>query len=138
MSGVLLDTHALLWYAEGGGKPFSPTTLETVEKKRAAHALFISSISIWEIGMLTAKGRLTLSQPVEEWFRRVMSITGLRERPIDMATALESTRLPEGCHGDPADRFLIATARIHDMQLATADSKIIAYGKEGHLRVLEI
>lgn len=138
MRVLLLDTHTLLWYAEGGGKPLAPSALEAMEQARTARTLFISSISIWEIGMLCAKGRLTLSSPVDEWLRRVMAMTTLRELPLDLVTALESTRLPGACHGDPADRFLIAGARVHDLVLATADGKIIAYGNAGHVRVLEI
>ena len=138
MSGVLLDTHTLLWYAEAGGRPLSTQVLKSLEAARASHSLFFSSITVWEIGMLVAKNRLNLSQPVDEWLRRVITLTGIRELPLDMASALESTRLPSECHGDPADRFLIASARIHDMQLATADGKILTYGKAGHLRTLAI
>jgi PIN domain nuclease of toxin-antitoxin system len=138
MSGVLLDTHTLLWYADAGGKPLSAQVLSSLEAARASRSLFFSSITAWEIGMLVAKNRLNLSQPVDEWLRRVITLTGIRELPLDMACALESTRLPPDCHGDPADRFLIASARIHDMQLATADSKILTYGKVGHLRTLAV
>ncbi len=138
MSGVLLDTHTLLWYAEAGGKPLGAQVLESLEAARTSRSMFFSSITVWEIGMLVAKRRLNLSQPVDEWLRRVITLTGIRELSLDMASALESTRLPPECHGDPADRFLIASARIHDMQLATADAKILAYGKAGHLRTLAI
>ncbi len=138
MSGVLLDTHTLLWYAEAGGRPLSAQVLETLEAARTERSLFFSSISVWEIGMLVAKKRINLSQPVDEWLRRVIALTGIRELPLERTIALESTRLPPECHGDPADRFLIASARIHDMQLVTADSKILAYGHAGHLRILAI
>lgn len=138
MSGVLLDTHALLWYVEAGGRPLSSCVLETLEAACVGHALFFSSISVWEIGMLVTKKRIGLSQPVDEWLRRVIALTGIRELPLEKTIALESTRLLPECHGDPADRFLIASARIHDLQLVTADSKIIAYGQAGHVRILAI
>ena len=51
--------------------------------------------------------------------------------PLDAVTAAESTLLPGHPHGDPADRFLMATARTHGVALATRDEKIIEYGKLG-------
>jgi PIN domain nuclease of toxin-antitoxin system len=65
-----------------------------------------------------------------------MSIPGMRLQALDAETAMESTQLPDSPHGDPADRFLIAAARIHGLCLLTADKKIRAYGKAGHVRVL--
>jgi PIN domain nuclease of toxin-antitoxin system len=62
----------------------------------------------------------------------------LRLLLLDAETALESTQLPDSPHGDPADRFLIAAARIHGLRLVTADRKIRAYGKVGHAQILAI
>ena len=55
---------------------------------------------------------------------------------LDAHTALESACLPGGVHGDPADRLLIAAARVHGLRLATADRKILAYGDAGHVDTL--
>ena len=41
-------------------------------------------------------------------------------------------------HGDPADRFLIATARTQGVALATRDEHIVKYGKLGFLRVVAL
>jgi PIN domain nuclease of toxin-antitoxin system len=51
---------------------------------------------------------------------------------------VESTQLPGSIHGDPADRFLIAIARVKGLHLITADKKIIEYGREGYLNVFEL
>ena len=51
--------------------------------------------------------------------------------PLDAAAAAESTLLPGDPQGDPADRFLIATARVEDLVLATRDRLILHYGKQG-------
>jgi PIN domain nuclease of toxin-antitoxin system len=51
--------------------------------------------------------------------------------------ALESTRLPDGPHGDPVDRLLMASARVHNLTLITADEKILAYADQGHLKALK-
>lgn len=136
MKDLLLDTHVWLWYAEGIPGCLSASTLDAIEQARAEHRLHVSAISVWEIGMLCAKGKITLSAPVGDWVRRAVVTPGLRLRPLDAETALESTQLPGNPHGDPADRFLIAAARVHDLGLVTADGKIGDYGKAGHLQVL--
>jgi PIN domain nuclease of toxin-antitoxin system len=48
---------------------------------------------------------------------------------------VESTQLPGSIHGDPADRFLIAIARVKGLHLMTADEKIAEYAREGYLKV---
>jgi PIN domain nuclease of toxin-antitoxin system len=138
MSGLLLDTHVWLWYAEGLAGHISGAALEAVEEARRRRALHVSSISVWEIGMLHAKGRIALALPVREWVRRTLELPGLRIYGLDQDIALESTLLPDEPHGDPADRFLIATARSHDLVLVTADERIIKYGRQGHVHVMAL
>lgn len=136
MSGLLLDTHIWLWYAEGVAGRLSPAILAAIDRSRIEHRLHVNAVSVWEVGMLCAKGKISLSAPVHEWVRRTMSMPGIRLQALDAETALESTQLPDSPHGDPADRFLIAAARVHGLCLVTADKKICAYGKAGHVQVL--
>ena len=136
MSGLLLDTHIWLWYAEGVAGRLSPAILAAIDRSRIEHRLHVNAVSVWEVGMLCAKGKISLSAPVHEWVRRTMSMPGIRLQALDAETALESTQLPDSPHGDPADRFLIAAARVHGLGLVTADKKICAYGKAGHVQVL--
>ena len=49
---------------------------------------------------------------------------------------IDSCQLPGDSHADPADRFLIATAREMNLTLVTGDKKILAYGKAGGVQVL--
>lgn len=137
MGGLLLDTHIWLWYAEGVAGRLSPSaTLAAIERSRIEQRLHVNAVSVWEVGMLCAKGKISLSAPAHEWVRRAMSIPGMRLQALDAETAMESTQLPGNPHGDQADRFLIAAARIHGLCLITADKKICTYGKAGHVRVL--
>lgn len=136
MGGLLLDTHIWLWYAEGVAGRLSPAILAAIDRSRIEHRLHVNAVSVWEIGMLCAKGKISLSAPVSEWVRRSLSMPGIRLQALDAETALESTQLPDNPHGDPADRFLIAAARVHGLGLVTADKKICAYGKAGHIQVL--
>jgi PIN domain nuclease of toxin-antitoxin system len=138
MSAVLLDTHVWLWYAEGNTERLSPASVKKLDQARQAEGLRISSISVWEIGIQHAKGRIQLSMPLRDWVRAALSPVGLSLLPLDADTAAESTLLSGEMQGDPADRFLIATARIKGLVLATRDAGIIEYGVNGHVRVMEL
>ena len=50
--------------------------------------------------------------------------------------AAASCRLPEPFHADPADRMIVATARELRATIVTADARILAYGRAGHVRAL--
>lgn len=136
MNGLLLDTHVWLWYAEGVPGRLGDAAASAVEKARRGGVLVVSAVSVWEIGLLVAKERIGLSIPLHEWVERATAAPGIVLRALDARCALESTLLPEAPHADPADRFLIATARVDALTLLTADRKILDYGAAGHVRVM--
>ncbi len=138
MSALLLDTHIWLWYAEGSSEQLPSTSVKILDEARRKDGLLVSAISVWEIGALSAKGRIQLSIPLRDWVAKALEVPGIHLSPLDAVTAAESTLLPGHPHGDPADRFLMATARTHGVALATRDEKIIEYGKMGFLRVVEL
>jgi PIN domain nuclease of toxin-antitoxin system len=135
MSDLLLDTHIWLWYAEGA-EALSADTVMHINQARAQRRLHVSVISVWEIGLLLAKQRIVLSAPLQDWIEQAAALQGLRLRELTTDVAIESTLLPGDPHADPADRFLIAEARVAGLTLVTADRKIIDYGRAGHVRVL--
>lgn len=126
----LLDTHAWVWLVKGEpqARPIANLPSQAV--------LGIASISVWEVGMLEAKRRLTLQPDVRTWMNS--ALLGLRLPPLDAEAALRATRLPGNLHADPADRSIVATAQILNVPLATADGRIIQYGQQGHLQVLPL
>ncbi|MBI2504540.1 MAG: PIN domain-containing protein [Candidatus Latescibacteria bacterium] len=67
-----------------------------------------------------------------------MTAPGISLAPLTPEIALASSRLPGELPGDPADRIIVATARILNATLVTRDKKIIAYSKQGHVSVLTI
>lgn len=138
MSALLLDTHIWLWYAQGDDEQLSPRSVQRLDEARGADGLLVSSISVWEIGMQSLKGRIQLAMPLRDWVAKALSAPGMSLLALDADTAAESTLLPGSPHGDPADRFLIAAARAKRLVLGTRDRGIIAYGKSGHVRVLEL
>jgi PIN domain nuclease of toxin-antitoxin system len=131
---ILTDTHVFLWIAEG--RQVGDEAQAAVERAYAAESLFASCVSAWEFGVLTAKGRLTLSQPLDEWWSDAIERCGFKALKLDTTIAIASTRLPGNFHADPADRFLVATARHFDLPLVTADKSILAYAKAGHLKAI--
>lgn len=133
---VLLDTHVLVWLLEGDPR-LSKTAVERIEQAAQDNAVLVAAITPWEIGMLVAKGRLTLARDVQEWIAEALAQPGLALAPLDPAIAIASTRLPGELHGDPADRMLAATARHLEAILITADEKLLAYGEAGHVMVLD-
>lgn len=138
MSALLLDTHLWLWFAEGNATRLPPASVRKLDDARKEDGLLVSAISVWEIGILHAKGRVQLSAPLRDWVNNALAPAGISLLPLDAETASESTLLPGEPHGDPADRFLIAAARIKGVILATRDENIIDYGKAGYVRVLEL
>lgn len=135
---MLLDTHIWLWYAEGNAERLPPGSVQILDDARRKTGLWISAISVWEIGMHHAKGRLQLSAPLRDWMNRALGETGINLLPLDADIAAESTLLPGEPQGDPADRLLIAAARTKDFILATRDRGILDYGKAGYVRVAEL
>lgn len=135
MSALLLDTHIWLWYAEGVTGRLRPASIRRLDDARKGDGLIVSAISVWEIGMHAARGRIQLAVPLRDWVERSLGVPGIRLAPLDATVAAESTLLPGEPQGDPADRFLIATARIHGIALATRDERILEYAKQGFLRV---
>lgn len=138
MSALLLDTHIWLWYAEGNGEQLTADSVRKLDQARQTEGLRISPISVWEIAVQHAEGRLQLSVPLRDWVRDALSPVGITLVPLDAESAAESALLPGQAHADPADRFLIATARTKSLILATRDRTIIEYGNAGHVLVLEL
>ncbi len=124
---VVIDTHVLIWWVSGSkllSKPASKTINDTLESN---DEIIISSISAWEVAMLIQKDRLVLNMDVENWVDEVSQIEGVRFMSVDNEIGIKSTMLPGDFHKDPADRFIVATARKLAVPLITADEKIINY-----------
>lgn len=134
-TALLLDTHAWLWLESDPGQIGKQAANRIARAARSGN-LWVSVLSVWEIGMLVAKERIRLSMPVDEWVRQAAATPGMRMLGLSPEIALESTRLPDTPHGDPIDRMLVATARMHNLTLVTQDAKILAYARLGHLKAL--
>lgn len=134
---LVLDTHIWIWLLNGDANRLSDQGITAIESAGQSGQLGVCSISVWEVGMLEAKGRLRLSKGCLDWVREALSVPGLRLLPLTPEIAIESSRLPGLIHGDPADRILAATTRILNATLVTKDLKLLEYGEQAYLSVLQ-
>jgi len=89
----------------------------------------ISAITLWEIAMLAARGRIEMTGPADVWLEEIERHPLIEVLPLTARIAAESVRLGPDFHNDPADRIIVATARIHGLPLMTADERIRKWGK---------
>jgi PIN domain nuclease of toxin-antitoxin system len=117
---LLLDTHVWLWAL------LEPERLPT--KAAAAIAApdnrcWLSTLSIWEALLLAEGRRIDVDRDGESWIREALVQWPLEIAPVTAEVAFASRQLQTD-HGDPVDRFLIATARVFDLTLVTADAAL--------------
>lgn len=121
---ILLDTHALLWWA------LDPEQLSAVAAKTVSdmeeRGGFASSVSIWEIGVKIQRGKLDIGITVDEFARRVEFGGVVSLVPVDTTIWLASLAL-RWDHRDPADRVIVATARAKNVPILTKDTAIREY-----------
>lgn len=128
----------------GSGLPWAtpavlpPRCAKKIEAAAHGGKLVVSAISVWGIGTIETKGRIVLGSPCEKWVTTALELPGLRLIGLEPEIAVASSRLPGEMHCDPADRMLAATARARDAMLATADERLVEYGKAGFMRVLDV
>lgn len=120
---LLLDTHVWLWL-----------TAEPERVSRAAHEqitsqqaqLSWSAVTVWEIAVKQALGKLPIPEPAADFVRRGMAASGARALSISHQHALRVAELPLH-HRDPFDRLLVAQAQVEGLTLVTADPQVQRY-----------
>jgi PIN domain nuclease of toxin-antitoxin system len=118
---LLLDTHIWLWSLLEPDRLAAP-----VRNALAASSseVWLSPISVWETLVLAERGRVVLDGTPAAWVERALNAAPLREAALTHAVAVES-RAIRLAHQDPADRFLVATARVYGLTLVTADKRLL-------------
>jgi PIN domain nuclease of toxin-antitoxin system len=132
---LLLDTHVWLWLV-AGSPDLSTAARNAIERAAAAGALRIAAISLWEIALLAARGRIVLGKSVGLWLDEALADPGPAIDPLSPRVAVEAWSLPEAFHRDPADRLIVATARVVNATLMTRDRRILDYAARGHLTAI--
>jgi len=124
---ILLDTHALIWWLNGDDDWTSADAKAAIAAELQDGEIAISSITAWEIAMLVARGRLSLSIDVTAWLAVAQQIEAVRFIAVNNEIAAQAVELPGEFHKDPADRLIVATARKLAIPIVTADEKIRTY-----------
>jgi PIN domain nuclease of toxin-antitoxin system len=113
-----LDTHIALW-----GITADPTLDDGfLDRLRHDPDIFLSPVTLWEIAIKQAAGKLEGPPDLAERVRDM----GFRELPVTHAHALAAGRLPVH-HRDPFDRMLVAQAIVEGLTLVTRDKDIQRY-----------
>jgi PIN domain nuclease of toxin-antitoxin system len=132
---LLLDTCAVIWVAED--QPISEAAGLALNQAHAADQfVYISPISAWEIGLLVARGRLTMIVKPQLWFERLLDLPNVRLADMSPDLLISSSFLPGDAPRDPADRIMAATAREYGYTLMTRDRLLLNYAEQGHIQAL--
>lgn len=119
---TICDTHIIVFWALTPNR-LSDKAIEAFEQQRALGKLACADIVLWEIAMLSAKGRISIPQTPEAFLGDLILAARLTVLPIvpEIATLAQSALFP---HGDPADRLIGATALHHHAPLISADRNL--------------
>ena len=120
---LLLDTVTFLWLVA------EPERLASSVRDAAvnpANEVYLSAVSVWEIAIKHAIGRLPLPEAPERFVPQQRTLHGIESLPLDEDSTLQLPRLP-ALHRDPFDRMLICQAITHGLVVATPDRDIASY-----------
>ncbi|BAY11291.1 type II toxin-antitoxin system VapC family toxin [Calothrix sp. NIES-2098] len=121
---IVLDTHIWVWWVQGDAR--LTKKYQNWLQQYESQGLGISIMSCWEVAKLVEIGKLTIPDPIDEWLTAALAYPGVQLLELTIPIIVESTKLT-GFHKDPFDQLIVATARIYDCPLLTADAKILAY-----------
>lgn len=121
---IVLDTHIWIWWVDNNSR-LTQQHRDWIAAYQA-EGLGVSIFSCWEIAKLVEKNRLGFSLPLEEWLTAALAYPGVQLLDLTLPIVIQSTQLP-GFHNDPADQMIVATAKVHNCPLLTADQKILDY-----------
>lgn len=119
---LLLDTHIFLWSLLDSTR-LTKTVVAAIEEPD--NELWLSPVTSWECLVLAQRGKVRLHPDPVAWLRQQLGRLAPREAPLNHEVAIVS-RVLDLSHGDPADRFLAATAAVYELVLVTADERLLA------------
>ena len=119
----LIDTCTFVWIVSGG-RSLPPRVVSAYQS--ADNEIFLSAVSVWEIAVKHAAGRLALPEPPHQLVPAERVRRGIASLGFDEESALHVTKLP-ALHRDPFDRMLVSQAIVHGMTILTPDALITQY-----------
>lgn len=121
---LLLDTHAFIWLTSRTAE-MSPSAWALL--RDPDNALLVSIASIWEMGIKSNYGKLTLADPFSEFVRRGFAENNVDLLPISVDHVVRLERLPRH-HKDPFDRMIAAQALEENVPVVGRDRLLDEYG----------
>ena len=128
---LLLDTHVWVWSQEQPEKLGRQAKQALLDPE---HTNTVCTISTLGIARLLAVGTISLAIPLSDWIAHSLNSLDATTLPVTPEIAAEAYALPSTFHKDPADRILVAAARLHELTLLTADERILQYP---HVRTMD-
>jgi PIN domain nuclease of toxin-antitoxin system len=123
---LLLDSHTLLWYALNDPK-LSNTARDLVLD--VSNDVLVSAVTYWEIAIKVSIGKLSLSQPYEDFIEACTKRYGFGLLGVETSHTARVAVLPfTPGHRDPFDRLLVAQSLVEGLSIVSADDALDAYG----------
>ena len=122
---TLLDTHAWLWLCLEPQR-LSPSAAAAIRRAASGGGIAIASITLWEVAMLVARGRVLPHGTPDAWLRSLVDRSGVLVQEITATVAVLASHFPAEFPADPADRLIAATARAHAAPLVSRDTGLRA------------
>jgi PIN domain nuclease of toxin-antitoxin system len=115
---LLLDSHAFIWWIDDDTRlgPKARLAIESAEK------VFVSVISVWELGSKQAAGKLEINTDLA----KAAQDSGFEILDCQLAHAQLAPTLPPH-HKDPFDRMLLAQATIEHLKIMSQDGAFTNY-----------
>jgi PIN domain nuclease of toxin-antitoxin system len=132
---LLLDTCAAIWISNDD-RISDEASNALRQADEANEPVYVSPITAWEMGLLAARGRVTLLMTPQRWFERFLEAPGLRLSEMSPGVLIASSFLPGSPPRDPADRIIAATARENSHILLTRDRPLLKYAEQGHIHAI--
>ncbi len=120
---IAMDTCTIIWDA------LSPKELsrkaKTAINKHEQQGLIFCDISAWEISMLIKKGKIQVDETPTNFINAILDSRNYIYKSITPEIANLSVNLGKEINKDPADRLIVATSIIENIELITADKNLI-------------
>lgn len=123
---AVLDTHACIWWLTEDRR-LSARARKAADRAAARGDLFVSMMSLWEIAKLVEHGKLSFNQPLDSWLDTALATGRIQVAELTQRILLDSCRLPQPFHGDPADQIIVSTTRSLSATLITRDARLLDY-----------
>jgi len=120
---IALDTHILVYWCSEPDR-LSQAQQHAIRTITEDTPAIVADISLWEIAMLQTVGRLKVNFPLVQWLNRALAPPLVRVAEITPPIVEEVVNLRDWENRDPADRLIVATARVYGARLITNDTRI--------------